>query len=93
MKITPSILQQEFIGLRAKIVGSSNPFNIGIKGTITDDTRNTLTIRQNNEEKTIIKNTSIFHVTLPDEQIVEIDGKVLVGRPEDRVKKIVRRHW
>ncbi len=93
MKITPLILQQEFIGLKAKIVGSSNPFNIGIKGTILDDTRNTLTIKQSNKKKIVIKETSIFHVTLPDKQIIEIDGKVLVGRPEDRVKKIVRRHW
>lgn len=93
MKITPSILQREFIGLRAKIVASSNTFNIGIKGMITDDSRNTLSIRQGNEEKIIIKDTSIFHVTLPDRQIIEIDGRVLVGRPEDRVKKIARRHW
>ncbi|MEM2914088.1 MAG: ribonuclease P protein subunit, partial [Candidatus Bathyarchaeia archaeon] len=59
MKITPSILQCGFIGLKAKIVRSSNPSNVGISGKIIDETQNTLTILHNNKEKVIIKETSV----------------------------------
>ena len=31
--------------------------------------------------------------TMPDGTVVEIDGKKIVGRPENRIKKRVRRHW
>ncbi|MCD6089791.1 ribonuclease P protein subunit, partial [Candidatus Bathyarchaeota archaeon] len=45
------------------------------------------------KEKRIIKNISIFHFTYADGTKIEIDGKILVGRPEDRVKKVIRRRW
>jgi len=93
MKATPSILQHEFIGLKAKVVQGSNPSYIGILGRVLDETRNTFTILHKEKEKVIVKETSVFHFTLPDETVIEVDGKVLVGRPEDRVKKVVRRRW
>lgn len=93
MKVTPSIIEQEFIGLEAKVTKSSNLSNIGIAGTIINETRNTLIILQDNRKKTVVKNQAIFHFTFPDTSIVEIDGKILTGRPEDRLKKRVRRFW
>jgi ribonuclease P protein subunit POP4 len=93
MKVTPAILQQEFIGLNAKVVRSSHPGYVGIRGKVVDETRNTVLILHKDKKKIIIKNTAVFHFTLPDGTIVEIDGKVVVGRPEDRIKKRVRRLW
>ncbi len=93
MKITPSILQQEFIGLRAKVVQSSNPSCMGICGIVLDETRNTFTILHKEKEKTVVKETSVLHFTLPDGSVIEVEGKVLVGRPEDRVKRVSRRRW
>ena len=93
MKVTPSILQHEFIGGKAKVVHSSNPSCEGIIGRILNETQRTFTVLHKGEEKTVEKKTSIFHFTLDDGTIVEIDGKTLVGRPEDRVKKPVRRRW
>jgi ribonuclease P protein subunit POP4 len=93
VKITASILQRGFIGLKAKIVRSSNPSNVGISGKIIDDTQNTLAILHNNKKKVIAKETSVFHLTLPDNQVIEVDGKILIGRLEDRVKKALRRRW
>lgn len=37
--------------------------------------------------KLIPKDVSIFEFKVPDGSIVEIDGKVLLNRPEDRIKK------
>ena len=93
MTVTSSILQSEFIGLEAKVVRSSNQSQIGIRGKVLDETQKTLTISHKDKDKQIIKETSTFQFTLPDKTVVEVDGKVLVGRPEDRAKKIVRRNW
>jgi ribonuclease P protein subunit POP4 len=41
----------------------------------------------------IVKDSSIFHFKFSDGTVVEIDGKLLVGRPEDRLKKHVKRLW
>jgi len=93
MTVTPSILQSEFIGLEAKVVHSLNKFQVGIRGKVLDETQKTLTISHKDREKRIIKETSTFQFTLPDKTVVEVNGKVIVGRPEDRAKKIVRRNW
>lgn len=93
MKVTPAIIQREFMGLKAKVVRSPNSNYIGIKGKVIDETRNTLVILHKNQKKTVIKEAAVFHFTMPDGTIVEIDGKTIVGRPENRVKKRITRRW
>ena len=93
MKITPDLLRQEFVGLDAKVVKSSNPSQTSISGKIIKETRNTLVILHKNIEKTVIKDVAVFHFTMPDGTVVEVDGKVIVGRPENRLKKRIRRRW
>jgi len=93
MKATPAIVQQELIGLDAEVVKSAHPGYVGIAGRVLNETRNTILILHKNKKKIIIKNTSVFHFTMPDGTIVEIDGKTIIARPEDRIKKRVRRRW
>jgi len=93
MRVTPAFVQSEFIGLNAKVVKSTNPNYVGISGKVIDETRNTLVIRHENEEKVVVKNVAVFHFTMPDGTIVEVDGNIILGRPEDRVKKRLRRRW
>jgi len=93
MRVTPAFVQGEFIGLNAKVVKSTNPNYVGIGGRVIDETRNTLVIRRENEDKIIVKNVAVFHFTMPDGTVVEVDGNLIVGRPEDRVKKRLRRRW
>ena len=93
MKVTPAIVQQELIGLNAKVVRSSHPGYVGIAGKVVDETRNTILILHKNKKKIVIKNTAIFDFTMPDGTIVEIDGKAIIGRPEARIKKRVKRLW
>lgn len=88
-----TIIQGEFIGLNAKVVKSSNPSYVGISGKVIDETRNTLVIRQKNQDKIIVKATAVFHFTLDDGTIVEVEGNIIVGRPEDRMKKRLERRW
>ena len=93
MKITPSIVQDEFIGLESKVVKSSNPDLMGIVGRVVDETRNTFAILQNGAQKVVAKDTSVFSFVMTDGTVVEIDGKAVIGRPEDRIKKRPRRLW
>ncbi|MCW4027797.1 MAG: ribonuclease P protein component 1 [Candidatus Bathyarchaeota archaeon] len=93
MRITPEVLQDEFIGLHAKAARSRNRSCIGIAGKVIDETKNTIVIIHDNKEKTMVKNETVFHFKFPDGTVVEIDGKTMIGRPEDRVKRKIRRRW
>ena len=93
MKITPAVLRHEFIGLDAEVVRSTHPNYVGVKGKVIDETRNTLVIVYKNGKKIVVKDVAVFQFTMADGTIVEIDGKAILGRPENRVKKRVRRRW
>jgi len=40
-----------------------------------------------------VKDQAVFQFQFFDGTIVEIDGKLLVGRSEDRLKKTMKRLW
>lgn len=99
MKNPTEVLKRELIGLKVRIVGSTNPEIIGVMGKVIDETRNTLTVevneagRQRGREKmtNFIKDQCTFSF-LVDEKYkkwLKVDGKLLVSRPEDRIKKRV----
>lgn len=89
--ITPyNILRHELIGLEAKIVDSTHPGYM-CSGTITRETRNTLEIQgQDKKARTLPKDCITLELKLPAGEIVKLDGKLIVARPEDRVKKKYR---
>jgi len=90
MKIQPSdIVRSELVGLEAEVIDSDNKSLIGLKGLIIDETKNTLSIEADGVEKKVIKSQVTIKI-LFEGQTFQIDGKVLVGRPEDRLKKIRR---
>lgn len=89
--ITPkNIWRHELIGLETKIVKSTCKSYVGLSGKVVDETKNMLII-DNSKRRKIPKNTSEFLFKLPDGCWVLVDGKILIGRPEDRVKKTIRR--
>jgi ribonuclease P protein subunit POP4 len=88
MPITPqNLVRHELIGLKVKIEKSTDPTLEKVKGKIIDETYNTFKIETKGKEKIIPKSNCIFIFTLPDKTKVRVDGKLLVGRPEDRIKK------
>jgi ribonuclease P protein subunit POP4 len=93
MNVTPNIIRYEFIGTEASVVRSKHPGYVGIRGKVMDETKNTFTLLHEGKRKTIIKDNVVFHFKFSDGTVVEIDGKLLVGRPEDRLKKRIRRLW
>ena len=87
--ITPeNLVRHELIGLEAKIVNSTNKNSVGIRGRVVDETRNILTIeKKNGREASFVKEQCVFSFKIPSGQWVRVDGKIIVARPEDRVKK------
>ena len=93
MKVTPDIIRYEFIGTQAKIAKSAHAGYLGLAGQVIEETKNTLTLIHQGQPKSIIKDLAIFDFEFQDGTTVEIDGKLLVGRSEDRLKRSVKRLW
>ncbi|MFH0711428.1 MAG: ribonuclease P protein component 1 [Candidatus Aenigmatarchaeota archaeon] len=92
MPITPeNLVRHELIGLKMKVKDSPDKTQKGISGKVIDESYNTLKIETSKKEKTVTKGISIFIFTLPDRTKVQVDGKLLVSRPEDRIKKKIPR--
>lgn len=94
MRITPNnITQHELVGLSIHIVDSTDPSHVCKQGTILNESREMFQIRTKQGVVKIPKGTCVFDMTLPDNTVVRIDGGLLRGRPEDRMKKRTIRSW
>jgi ribonuclease P protein subunit POP4 len=93
MKITPDIIRYEFIGSKGVVAASPNMNLMGVGGLVVGETRNTFMFQNQGLTRSVIKEAATFDFTFNDGTAVEIDGKLLVGRSEDRLKKSVKRLW
>ena len=93
MKVTPDIIRYEFIGSHALVAKSLHEDYVGISGKVVGETRNAFTLLDEGKAKSIIKEFSVLNFTFHDGTVVDVDGKLLVGRPEDRLKKTIKRLW
>ncbi|MFH8080633.1 MAG: ribonuclease P protein component 1 [Candidatus Aenigmatarchaeota archaeon] len=88
MPITPmNIVRHELIGLKVLVKKATNKYLIGIKGLVVNETFNMIEIEAKDGVKKVQKKGTIFIFRLPNGKRVEVDGSLLVGRPEDRIKK------
>jgi ribonuclease P protein subunit POP4 len=89
--ITPhNILKHELIGLKVEIVEAKNKAMVGIKGRVIDETRNTLVIeKEDGKEVRIPKDVAVFLFQLKGCK-VKVDGRLLIGRPEERLKRKIK---
>ena len=71
------------LGKKVEVIQSSNRYEIGIKGLVIEDTKNTIKIRTENGVKIVIKNNIILMVN--DRKI---DGNLLIGKEEERIKRM-----
>jgi len=89
--LTPRNLpKHELLGLRVK----AKPIKGGYihVGEVVGETRNMLKIlRDDGKIVSLPKDTHNFEFTLPSGERVLVEGKILVGRPEERLKKRLRR--
>lgn len=89
--ITPyNVLKHELVGLEAKVADSTDGSLKGLSGRITDETQKTITLKGSKGLKKVPKeNTTLsIHTDSGDELLV--NGSLLLGRPEERIKKKIR---
>ena len=94
MRIAPeNIVRHELTGLATHVVESRDPTLTCRSGIILGETKEMIRLDTNNGEVSIPKSVCVFDITLPNGTVVRVDGSVLQGRPEDRMKKRLNRSW
>jgi RNase P/RNase MRP subunit p29 len=89
--ITPeNIVAHEWIGLHIAITEAADPAQKGLDGVVRDETMNTFTLETGGKLLQIQKQGTVFSADIPGDK-VEVDASQLRFRPEDRVKKGLRK--
>lgn len=87
-----TIVRGELIGLKAKVKKSENKSLEGCKGKVIDETKNMLLI-ENGKIKKIPKKGTTFIFNVKTKKVV-VEGDLLLGKPEQRLKrKVKRKRW
>jgi ribonuclease P protein subunit POP4 len=84
------IVRHELIGLQVRVAKCANRQLEGLEGKVIDESRNMLVIETVNGEKSFPKELCTFSFLVSGKR-VRVDGKLLVARPEDRIKKKLRK--
>jgi RNase P/RNase MRP subunit p29 len=74
--------RNRIIGKQIEVIYCTNPYDLHTRGSVVDETRNMMQVTEDGELKWLIKKNVI--VLLDGHKI---DGKELVGRPENRMKR------
>ena len=90
MRTAENILRHELIGLECRVDSASNAYNKGISGKIVDEKMKFIIIDSKGPRKQIAKKDSKFVLKL-NNKTVEIDGNFIIARPEDRIKKKIKK--
>lgn len=80
-----NLLKHELIGLPVVVAGSTDPSLVGLRGVVTDETRNTITVETPKGERQVPKHGTSF--TFEVQGGIRVAGDELLFRPEDRIKK------
>lgn len=88
-----NLVRHELIGLRIDVAESTDSGKEGISGKVVDETRNMLRIETEDGVAAVPKAESVFRFWLGTDEAVEVDGTLLVARPEERILKKFPRKW
>ena len=88
-----NIYHDVLIGLETEIISSTDPSLENIKGIVVDETARTLKIYSpdDNKIRIVSKIGTVFKFKIPEtmEEII-VMGDRLLGRPGQRIKKVIR---
>ncbi|MEK6851007.1 MAG: ribonuclease P protein subunit [Candidatus Thermoplasmatota archaeon] len=80
-----SLRKGELIGLSVVVSGSTDPSLVGLRGVVTDETKNMLTVDTEKGERRVPKHGTSFKFEVQGG--VRVEGDELLFRPEDRIKR------
>jgi ribonuclease P protein subunit POP4 len=87
-----NLVYHEILGLPVKVISSLDPGIEGLEGVVVYESMKTITIRSGGRIVTTFKIGTRYRFRIPETgEEVEVDGDMLFGRPEDRVRRILRR--
>ena len=89
----PRLPLTPLIGLNAAVKRATNPALHRISGVIVDDTHNMLTLFDGLRNRHVPKTSSLFELSLPSGEIVDIDGNALLGHPAERLRRAKKLRW
>ena len=84
-----NFLRSELIGERVRVIKAKNKTLEGLGGEVYWETKNTFEIKTEKGIKKIPKSGTVF---LFEGRRLKVEGEVLLGRPEERLKKRFR-YW
>lgn len=87
-----NVVSHELIGMTVHIVEARDPSLVCREGTIVDESKETIQLATMDREIIVPKRTCVFELRLPSGELVHVDGHLLTGRPEDRLRKSLRRN-
>ena len=82
-----SHLSSLLYGLKAEVKKSSSAKLEGVKGIIEHETTNLIKLRTDKKSIWLPKKDQIFKIELEDGSNIIVEGKTLLGKPENRVKR------
>jgi len=95
--ITPeNVHRHELIGLKIEIIQSTDKQMISMNGLVVDETKNMLIIDSSKTDSNrvkIPKKDCVFRFSLPSGEQVDVDGRLLKLKPENRLKNVMRKRW
>ena len=80
------ILKEELIGLEVEVIDAKNKSLIGIKGKIIDETKYTLVFETSKGIKKVLKEQVTLKLPYKNKKL-SVEGKLLIGRPYERLKR------
>lgn len=90
MKVSPSTLvYHDLVGLRARVIFSTDQTQIGLEGMVVDETSNMLVLSTERGDKWVPKRNSLFTFYIPEP--VTIEGSRIFDNPAERLKRLQRR--
>ena len=81
-----NIVLRELIGLRVRVLSCSDAKQVGLQGTVMDESKNTLVVDTGNRLIRLVKATSTFRFYAGRQSFV-VRGDEIAFRPEDRIEK------
>ncbi|MCL5412574.1 MAG: ribonuclease P protein subunit [Candidatus Marsarchaeota archaeon] len=84
-----NIVLHELIGLGVEVVNSSDVYQMGIRGTVIDETKNMLVVRASSGVKRIQKKTSTFKF-ITEKDAFTVSGVEINFRPHERIEKSLK---
>ncbi len=83
-------MAEEFIGAYLEVLFAPCLDQIGLKGRVVDETKNTFLIDTEKGRRRIPKCGRLFLIAFPSGESLRCWGEEIAFRPEERIKKILR---